>query len=303
MHFITVATNPQHYFYSMKESAKRNNIKIEILGWGKKWGGFIWRFKLMKDRLRQLPKKDIVMFFDAYDIIFMKNEKEIEKIFLEYGNKILFGSYCGANLEKYVSKKVFNAGNLPKKSTCYDSLNAGCYIGYAENLYNLLNNICEVYDCLDKKLDDQKIMTQFYKENHKKYDIQLDHQTKLVYNFESNSSKSYILAHLKRFWNLQLPDIGLEGNNFKLQDNKFLVKKTNNYPCVIHGHGYTNMNSIVDKLNLPKKIQSDNFNYAYKTFINVNLIRGIMFCLILIVILVIVFKFNKKGKTKRRSRK
>ena len=100
MHFITIATNAQHYFYSMKESAKRNNIKIEIRGWGKKWGGFIWKFKLMKDKLKHLPKKDIVMFFDAYDIIFMKNEKEIEKV-LEYGKKILFGVFVALQRKLY----------------------------------------------------------------------------------------------------------------------------------------------------------------------------------------------------------
>ena len=30
----------------------------------------------------------------------------------------------------------------------------------------------------DKKLDDQIIMSKFYNENHKKYDIELDYQTK-----------------------------------------------------------------------------------------------------------------------------
>ena len=310
MHFITIATNAQHYFYSMKESAKRNNIKIEILGWGKKWGGFIWKFKLMKDKLKHLPKKDIVMFFDAYDIIFMKNEKEIEKVFLEYGKKILFGSICGTSLENYISKKIFKAEESPKKETCYDSLNSGCYIGYVENLYNLLNIICEQYDCLDKKLDDQIIMSKFYNENHKKYDIELDYQTKLVYNFESNSNSRHIYSNLRRLLNLTTPDEGLEGNHFIFQDNKFLVKKTNNYPCVIHGHGYTNIDSIINKLGLPKKIYSDNFTYSYKTFVNVNLVRIIIISILLVIVLAILykkkmFKINKKRflKIKRNSKK
>ena len=306
MHFITVATNPQHYFYSMKESAERNNIKIEILGWGKKWGGFICRFKLMKERLHQLPKKDIVMFFDAYDIIFMKNEKEIKKVFLEYGKKILVGSICGSILENYISNLVFGGNGLQKKSTCFNGLNAGCYIGYVENLYNLLNNICKIYDCENTNLDDQRIMTQFYKENHEKYDMELDYQTKLVYNFESNSNISYLHSHLRRFLNLPTPDVGLEGNNFIFKDTNFLVKKTNNYPCVVHGHGHTNIDSIIDKLDLPKKINSDNYNYAYKTFVNVNLIKAIIISIFLVIVLVIIykkkmFKINKniaKKKTK-----
>lgn len=298
MYFITVATNPQHYFYSMQESAKRNNIKIEILGWGQKWQGFIWKFKLMKEKLSKLSKNEIVMFFDAYDVIFLKNEKEIEKVFLDYGKKILVGSICGSSLEKYISNLVFGGDALPKKSTCFDGLNSGCYIGYVKNLYNLLDNICKIYDCEDAKLDDQKIMTLFYKENHEKYDMELDYQTKLIYNFESNSNSNYLHSHLRRFSNLPTPDVGLEGNNFIFRDTKFLVKKTNNYPCIIHGHGYTNIDSIIDKLDLPKKINSDNHNYAYKTFVNINLIKSIIICIVILIILAIILKCNKNKMLK-----
>ena len=60
--------------------------------------------------------------------------------------------------------------------------------------------------------------------------------------------------------------------------------------CVVHGHGHTNIDSIIDKLDLPKKINSDNYNYAYKTFVNVNLIKAIIISIFLVIVLVIIYK-------------
>ena len=148
MKFITVATDPQHYYYSMLESAKRNNIDITILGWGQKWNGFVWRFKLIKEKLKSLDPKEIVMFFDAYDVIFLKNESEILKNFLSYKKNIVFGAVCGdkSKLEKKVGDEIFyKKYNFPKKKTCFDKLNAGCYIGYAKNILDKKKNIISDY--------------------------------------------------------------------------------------------------------------------------------------------------------------
>jgi hypothetical protein len=306
MKFITVATDPQHYYYSMIESAKRNNIDLEILGWGKKWGGFIWRLKLLINYLQNLDKNEIVMFVDAYDIIFMKGPQEIENEFLSYDKNIVFGGLCGENsyLEKKMTKLIFSKNlEFPEQETCFKALNAGCYIGYADSILDILTGICSRNDCRNKKLDDQKIISEYFIKNHHNKNLGIDFNTRIVYNFESPSDFNYIYNHIIRFFNLKTIDYGLENKLFKLENNNFLVKQNGTYPCIIHAHGYTNIDSIVKKLNLPPKIKSKNYEYGYQTFINTKKVSTILLIILLIIIISLSIKFIKSKKLKLRKKK
>ena len=307
MKFITVATDPQHYFNAMMESAKRNNIDIKVLGWGKKWGGFIWRLKLLTDYLKTLNINEIVMFVDAYDIVFLKGHDEIEKEFLSYNKDIVFGGLCGENsyLEKKITKLIFSKDiEFPEQKTCFKALNAGCYIGYVGSILDILTGICGENDCENKKLDDQKIISEYFIKNHKEKNLGIDYNTQIVYNFESTSDFNYLLNHIIRLFNYQTIDFGTENKLFKLdQHDKFLVKQNNTYPCVIHAHGYTNIDSIVKKLGLPQKIKSKNYEYGYKTFINTKLVFTILVIFLLIIFIFIIKKFINPKKLKLRKKK
>ena len=91
MKVYSVATHSQGYYSEYLESAKKHNIDLIILGFGQKWGGFIWRFKLLIDALKKLNKNEIVMFTDAYDVIFLTSNEEIEKKFKSFNTRILVG--------------------------------------------------------------------------------------------------------------------------------------------------------------------------------------------------------------------
>ena len=298
MQVITVATDPQHYYHSMVESARRNNINITILGWGQKWQGFIWKLKLIKDKLKFVDPNEIIMFIDAYDIIFLKDQNEIIKNFLSYKKNIVFGAVCGnkSKLEKKVGDEIFyKKYNFPKKKSCFDKLNSGCYIGYAKNILDILNDICNLVDCNDEKIDDQVVMSKYYSENYDKKKIELDYNVKLVYNFECHNDFKYISDNLNRLTNNQTGEVGISGKLFTLDEKgRFFVKETNSYPCLIHGHGYTNLNSIVKYLGLPSKIKSNNFNYSYNTFINTKKIFITIFIVLLILLLLVIYKYKRK---------
>ena len=47
MKLITVATHNDGYFKWLKESCKRYNYDLVILGYNEKWKGFNWRLELM----------------------------------------------------------------------------------------------------------------------------------------------------------------------------------------------------------------------------------------------------------------
>jgi hypothetical protein len=48
MHIVTVANKNEGYFNYLVESCKRNGGKLEVLGWGQEWKGFIMKMNLLK---------------------------------------------------------------------------------------------------------------------------------------------------------------------------------------------------------------------------------------------------------------
>ena len=136
MKFYTVATNSQGYFKSLKESAKRNNINLTVLGFNQKWEGFIWKFKMMKDAIKNLPDDEIVIFMDAFDVIILSNEKEIHDKFVSYGVDMLIGGEKKPNniIHKFVYNQVFKDGKFKKCKFGSCFLNSGLY-----RLYNLVS--------------------------------------------------------------------------------------------------------------------------------------------------------------------
>ena len=73
MKIITVATHSESYFPIFEESCKKNNLELIVLGFGQKWQGFSWRFKLISDYIENLPLNEVIIISDAYDVIVLQN--------------------------------------------------------------------------------------------------------------------------------------------------------------------------------------------------------------------------------------
>jgi hypothetical protein len=84
MKVVTVATHPDRYFNSLLDSAKKNNIEITVLGMGEKWQGFKWKLTLMKEFLKNNNPYEIVVFIDAYDVIFLQDLNKLKEVMLYY---------------------------------------------------------------------------------------------------------------------------------------------------------------------------------------------------------------------------
>ena len=67
---FTVATDHEGFLHSLRASAKLFNYELHVLGLGQPWGGFVWRWKLLRDALRTLPAHEPVVVLDGYDTIF-----------------------------------------------------------------------------------------------------------------------------------------------------------------------------------------------------------------------------------------
>jgi hypothetical protein len=162
MKLVTVATASEFYFPWLKQSCERYNQELVVLGWGEKWQGFTWRFKLILDYIKSLPPDEIVCFIDGYDVILLRSLAELESTFkkiISYtDNKILIAYEDIKTLRNKISSMMLFG-------RCQDTaINAGTYIGYAKDLNNILT---EMYnqDMVTDDSDDQQLFNQLCRKN------------------------------------------------------------------------------------------------------------------------------------------
>ena len=285
MKVITVATHPERYYESLLDSAKKNNIELVVLGMGEKWKGFVWRFDLILDFLKKIKEDEIILFIDAYDVIFLDNISNIEQKFLEIKKKnnfkILMGNDLVPNnfLNNYTYKKVYTNNN-PQR------INAGIYMGYVKDILEILTYMKN--NNITNNTNDQILFIEEYNRNPSIFYFDKKHE--IIVNAVGT---------------LLTNNIDLEKMDFefiKSKDNKTILhnKKYNTYPMVLHGPGNANLDDIILKYNykLTSKNKDSKFNH------NINLIKTYymyfkMEILILIIILCIISYFIYKRYRKK----
>jgi len=169
LHIVTVVTESKYYFPYLVQSCRRYGKEIEILGYGQKWKGFNWRFKLIIKYLESLNMNDIVCVVDGYDVICTRNLNELKNMFLKVYNetkcKIIVG-YDNVKHTNYINKftiKMFYG-------TCNNiSLNAGTYIGYVKDLLEIIKQILNKNS--NDNADDQILLTNLCNKNSKLFNI------------------------------------------------------------------------------------------------------------------------------------
>ena len=70
------------------------NFFYKILGKGEKYVGYGSKLFFIRNYLEDFKDRDdqIVMFTDAYDILFYKNKSEIISLFMEFNANVVFGA-------------------------------------------------------------------------------------------------------------------------------------------------------------------------------------------------------------------
>ena len=140
IHIITYATHSEGKF---DELINNNfNVSIEVIGWGKKWNGFMDKFKNMYEYIQTLPDNDIIIFIDGFDTEINQPLDVIKQRFLEFNSDIVLSEHPKL-LNNYVTKKFFG--------TCQGDLiaNSGLYGGYNIKLQELLKHILKYNDTSD----------------------------------------------------------------------------------------------------------------------------------------------------------
>jgi hypothetical protein len=219
---VTVATHSDGYLPWLEKSCKRFNIQLIKLGYGQKWLGFSWRFKLMIEYLKTIDPNELVIFIDAYDVIMLRPLDHIE----EYYNNIVKMNKCKIIISEDKGIPFYQdmLGKIYFKDYKGARINAGSYLGKASDILEILNNINQ--NIFDNDDDDQILLTEYYKKN--------------LGDFYIDTSNIFFVTRVN-----QLKDI-LTDENIKIKNKKLTYINTK--PFFIHGNGHTYLHNLILKL-------------------------------------------------------
>ncbi|XP_076270326.1 procollagen lysyl hydroxylase isoform X2 [Rhynchophorus ferrugineus] len=226
---FTVATNETDGFQRYISSARTFGIEPIVLGHGDIWKGGDnikanpgggWKINLLKNALQNYENKEnkIILFTDAYDVIFIGKLSEVIQRFKNTGAKVLFGAepYCWPDVEL--------AQQYPEVDKGARFLNSGLFMGYIPEVINILNR-AEIEDTGD----DQLYYTHAFldKEFREKNSIQLDHMSNIFQNIFGSASNLEILSN---------NDKDGSAETFSLKN-----VQTNSEPLIVHGNGLSKL--------------------------------------------------------------
>jgi len=161
--YITIATKPHPVLDKIKERVEKNGETIHILGGQENrqigWEGhqnFGVKLREVSDFLKntELNQDDIILFTDAYDVVYCGTQREIIERFEKINKPIIFGA------EKQCNPDPGRASEYAFTSTEFPYLNSGMFIGRVWALRKCIL----AYQYNDKD-DDQRFWTTCFFEN------------------------------------------------------------------------------------------------------------------------------------------
>lgn len=161
LYYITVATKPHRVLNKIQEHCAKNGETIHILGGQENrligWEGhqnFGVKLREVAEFLKkpELNNDDIILFTDAYDVVYCGTQKEILKRFLEFGKDIVFG--C----EKQCNPDPPRAKEYKIRDREFSYLNSGLFIGRVAALRKCILD----YQYNDNDDDQRYWTTQFF---------------------------------------------------------------------------------------------------------------------------------------------
>lgn len=228
---IAFGTDKQAYFDLFIESCSRYNIEPVILGWDEKWIGYGKKLVAIREYIKNLPSKEIVLVVDPFDVIFLCGLDEIEYKFNRTCSAFLCGALNLGRLAGTIYNFKFNktGKELPGTPTNYNHLNSGTWISHAGYTEYIINELVDKYHMNDVSMD-QQLLTGIYVQN--QYNVDIDWKCEIFHNL---LFKDFITRRA------DLKDL-------KFYDNRVINTASGSKPCIIHASGNTSMNELALRL-------------------------------------------------------
>ncbi len=288
MLIITYATHIGGYMSILIKQCEELNLNLVILGMNKKWEGFFQRTLDYYDYLNSLEDdNDICVFIDGFDTLVIDNENTILDKYKSFNKPIVWGVDLSRNL---FGKLFFGSEDI--------LINGGSYMGRIAEIKELFGIIIENYGN-DKKLDDQKIINEFYLKNKNYFDkkIALDMNSIIFANANNKSLIYYILDHdTINFINLitfnKILDSvdNLLDYHYDENSGKIICNNTKISPSFISGPGCISFDYLIKKLGYDfKNTRCKDYwnNMVIYNEIKNNLIMVSLFMVIIFLIIIL----------------
>lgn len=178
LYYITIATKPHPVLDNIIKRAKKQNEEIIVLGkeenrhigWNAK-GNFGVKLREVQQFINreEINEDDIILFTDAYDVVYGGNLREVKERFENFRKPVVFGAETECNPKPELKEQY-----IQQKET-FSYLNSGMFIGKAYALRQLMAD----YKYDDAHDDQLYWTTKFLKYENK---IALDYRNELFLN-------------------------------------------------------------------------------------------------------------------------
>lgn len=252
MKVITVATQYSGYFYTLRESAKRFNYELIVLGYGMKWRGFGWRLSLILDYLRTLPTNEIIMVVDAYDVVLLRDSKYALKVFKDINANFLCGAFRKSEgIIGFIQEHEFGKPKTDLRAP-YNNICAGTWISTAGNALDIFDR--PEYQ-IEYKDDDQILFNRIYDES------------------GSILADSDFVIFCTVFPGLITKNINPKDNIYITRDGVLRCGVTHTEPVLIHGLANAKLDSLLYRLGFMNyRDYTDNFYNLKKLWYHLRLV-------------------------------
>lgn len=224
LHAVTYASHGgrDDRFCRAVESAIRHDIHLIILGWGVKWTGLAQKLDAAMLYASRIPKDDIIMFTDAFDVMFTNTPSHILEEYNKMNSNLIFAGECGCWPHVIMDHGKACFEGYPQAPTPYRYLNSGTWIGKAESAKEMLQAVIKEAGNDFANANDQKLVADMFIE--KRFNIKLDYYANLFQSMHMTFDRPLPYCH-------PYEDIEV------VQDGRFYNKRTKTYPSVFHFNG------------------------------------------------------------------
>lgn len=204
LHVCTVANKRHPNLQKLIHSCNAHGIKLDIIGMNKVYRRNTDKLRYMKRYCKRLPKNDLVLFVDAFDVLILADKKEIVSRFLDLNVPMLMAMETNC-------WPIESASFYPSTSSPFKYINSGCYMGWVKDVKKWLNAFDKI---LLAEKSDQAAVHKVFERNPSFH--ALDHWNKI-----------FLCLY-------QVPSDVLQIDKVNKQIH---CSYTNSSPCILHANG------------------------------------------------------------------
>lgn len=194
LHAVTYASHHgrDDRFCRAVESALRYEYPLTILGWQVPWKGLAQKLQAAHAYAQSIPANDLMLFTDAFDVLFTAPPQQIVRTFTDGRYRILFGAECGCWPHIMDSPKVCFE-TYPRSPTPYRYLNSGTWLANAADAAHMLQEVIEQAGSNFINANDQKLVADMFMAQ--SHPIALDYRASIFQSMHRTDPPDLPLCH------------------------------------------------------------------------------------------------------------